>query len=615
MVYKQKKNIEALILELDSLIEQAKLLETQYEEQLSKVHPAFAVSARNLIHYRALRMADIREFQKKLGNLGLSRVAKAERHLMASLRTNRYLLEGLLGKKPTTSLRTGLTFKKSKRLHRSNAKALLGYRSKNRRTRIMVTLPSEAADNYQLVHDMIAEGMNCARINCAHDDEEVWGKMVEHVRTASAKLKRKCKIAMDLGGPKIRTGALKPGPKVRKFRPDKDVRGRVVHPCTVWLGMEAHPDNSFLHLPLSSELPESLQVGDTLWFKDARGKKRKLSIIQIDEGKGCLANCYKTTYVESGMTIYTADGDESNPIVVGDIPPVEAPILLHAGDMLLFHKRSELGEPAQYDDKSKLIRPAHTSITTPEIFEYAKVGESIFLDDGKIEGKILEVGKEEMVVEVVHVKSGRGKLRAEKGINLPTSDLKISGLTAKDKRDLEFVVQHADVVNLSFVNSAQDVRDLLGELERLNAKNKIGIILKIETQKGFNNLTEILLEAMQVHPVGVMIARGDLAIESGWKNIGRIQEEILSLCLAAHVPDIWATQVLENMAKQGIPSRAEITDAAMAQRADCVMLNKGPYILRAIHLLDVILKSMKPYQDKNIRFSPILEKADVQASV
>ncbi|MGB5479538.1 MAG: pyruvate kinase, partial [Eudoraea sp.] len=131
------------------------------------------------------------------------------------------------------------------------------------------------------------------------------------------------------------------------------------------------------------------------------------------------------------------------------------------------------------------------------------------------------------------------------------------------------------------------------------------------TQSGFNNLAQILLEAMKTYPVGVMIARGDLAIECGWDNIGRVQREILSLCRAGHIPEIWATQVLENLSKQGIPSRAEMTDAAMAQRTDCVMLNKGPYILQAIKLLSTIFKDMELYQEKNARLWPAMQRADI----
>ena len=214
-----------------------------------------------------------------------------------------------------------------------------------------------------------------------------------------------------------------------------------------------------------------------------------------------------------------------------------------------------------------------------------------------------------MWVEVLHTKEGGGRLAADKGINLPDSKLSIRGLTNKDIKDLRFVAAFADVVNVSFVNSVQDVRQLIEELDKLKATDKLGIILKIETKSGFNNLLEILLESMRLHPVGVMIARGDLAIEVGWENIGRVQEEILSLCQSAHIPDIWATQVLENMAKRGIPSRAEITDAAMAQRAECVMLNKGAYILNAIGLLDTILKDLEPYQEKNAPMLPAMELA------
>ena len=163
------------------------------------------------------------------------------------------------------------------------------------------------------------------------------------------------------------------------------------------------------------------------------------------------------------------------------------------------------------------------------------------------------------------------------------------------------------MVNVSFVNRVADVQELLSELRALQAEDSLGIILKIETQSGFNNLTDILIEAMQAPRVGVMIARGDLAVECGWENMARIQEEILSLCQSAHVPVVWATQVLENLAKKGIPSRAEITDAAMAQRAECVMLNKGPHISLAVRMLDYILRNMEDYRHKRAPMLPMLQ--------
>lgn len=128
--------------------------------------------------------------------------------------------------------------------------------------------------------------------------------------------------------------------------------------------------------------------------------------------------------------------------------------------------------------------------------------------------------------------------------------------------------------------------------------HRLGVIPKIETGQAFNELPRILLATMRSYPAGVMIARGDLAVECGWERLAEIQEEILWLCEAAQLPAIWATQVLEGKAKRGRPSRAEITDAAMSQRADCVMLNKGPHILAAIRMLDNILRRMQDHQHK-----------------
>ena len=133
---------------------------------------------------------------------------------------------------------------------------------------------------------------------------------------------------------------------------------------------------------------------------------------------------------------------------------------------------------------------------------------------------------------------------------------------------------------------------LLEELDRLGAGD-LGIVIKVETKKGFKNLPKIMLAAMRRYPVAVMIARGDLAVECGWAQLAELQEEILWVCEAARVPVMWATQVLEQEAKKGLPSRAEITDAAQSQRADCVMLNKGPHILAAIRTLDSILRRMQ----------------------
>lgn len=601
---KREVKIKGMLSLVNEIIEQAQLCEAASQKILDKVHPHYRLSAANLLHYQVLRRYDLRDLQKKLGNMGLSRLAKAQTHVMNSLLVTKSILESLLLKEPLELDQDELSFKVSNRLLKANVKSLLGKKSEDRRTRIMVTLPSEAAENYDLVFRLMEKGMNCARINCAHDDAGAWGKMINHVRKASKELGRKCKIAMDLAGPKIRTGALETGPRIRKLLPLKDEYGRINHPLQVWIGPA--PKEDLPHVPVSARHLSQIPDSGKLHFIDTRSKKRRFRILEKQAG-GVLADLNATAYIETGTLLFPDKKFQAALLPVAEMPPLEPPILLFPGDRLRIDKAPVPGQPALREENGELIEQAHISCTAPQVFDMVKTGERILFDDGKITGRILKITDEAMQVEILHTAEGGAKLRADKGINFPESALTISGLTDKDHKDLEFVAEYADAVNFSFVNRVEDVQELLNRLDELGARNKLGIILKIETQSAYNNLSDILLEAMQVYPIGVMIARGDLAIETGWKNIGRVQEEILSLCQAAHITDIWATQVLENLAKKGIPSRAEITDAVMSQRADCVMLNKGPYIIEALKLLDIILKDMDPYREKNAPLTPILQ--------
>lgn len=605
MKTKQKKYTE-MVDRIDEILQVIQAAEEAHESELVQVHPDFQLSARNLIHYRAMRTLDIRSLQKGLGNLGLSRLAKTESHVMDSLLRSRSVLTALAAGAPIKGKRAIFSIKAGNKLLNRHSKSLLGYRSKGRRTRIMVTLPSEAANDYQLVHDMIEAGMNTARVNCAHDDEEAWTRMIEHVRQANTKLNRNCKVAMDLAGPKIRTGPIASGPQVIKMSPTRDSLGRVIKPVSIWLG--GKDGGEFPYIPLEQSVIATCKVGDHIHLLDTRGKRRRIEVIQ-NTTTGCLGTCSKTLYLESELPFYFDKQQENLLGRVGKLPSIEQALILHAGDTLLLHREKREGESATHDTAGNLESVAHISCTSDEVFQYVKAGEPILFDDGKIAGEITAVSEDEIEIRILQTRQNGGKLKADKGINLPISKLGIRGLTEKDRRDLPFVVRYADLVNMSFVNSAEDVEDLLSALEEHQTERKIGVVFKIETQSGFNHLTSILLAAMRMSPVGVMVARGDLAVETGWENMARIQEEMLSLCRAAHVPDIWATQVLESLAKKGIPSRAEITDAGMAQRAECVMLNKGPEILRAIHLLDSILKDRQAYMDKNAPMSPIMKHA------
>jgi pyruvate kinase len=287
--------------------------------------------------------------------------------------------------------------------------------------------------------------------------------------------------------------------------------------------------------------------------------------------------------------------------IVASIRPLplrEQTIPLARGDTLVVTRASELGRPALCDTAGRIIEPARIGCTLDEAFLSARPGERIWFDDGKIGGLIKRVDSDSLTVEVTQTAKATSMLASDKGINLPDTQLSLPGLSQKDLRDLKFVVQHADAIGMSFVRNPDDVRQLETALKRHRAAANLGVVYKIETRAGFENLPEILLAAMSGRPVGVMIARGDLAIECGYERLAELQEEILWISEAAHVPAMWATQVLESLAKKGVPSRAEITDAAMGERAECVMLNKGPHIVEALRALDDILRRMEGHQQK-----------------
>jgi pyruvate kinase len=284
-------------------------------------------------------------------------------------------------------------------------------------------------------------------------------------------------------------------------------------------------------------------------------------------------------------------------MTVGDLPPRPQRLLLRSGDQLEVVYGDTAGRPARFGESGQMLEPAMIGCALAEVFGRVKAGERIFFDDGRIGGVIREAGPGRMRVEIVSAVGGAARLASEKGINLPDTDLRLPALTAKDRKDLDFVARHADMVALSFVQRAADVEDLLSELARHDAA-RVGIVLKIETRRGFDHLPSLLLAAMRHPLVTVMVARGDLGVEVGFERLSEVQEEILWLCEAAHLPVIWATQVLESLAQEGMSSRAEVTDAAMSGRAECVMLNKGPFIREALSFLGDVLHRMQAHQTK-----------------
>ncbi|NWG39495.1 MAG: pyruvate kinase [Hydrogenophilaceae bacterium] len=601
---------EQLIHALSALKEGAIALEICHQEHIAQARENYQQSARNLLHYISLRQNDIRAIQDDLSLLGLSRLGQAESHVMGSLNAVLTTLHALAGH-PVLRPQARQQMRAGKALLIDHTQELLGDPSPDRIPHLMVTLPSEAATDPQLAETLLNEGMGVARINCAHDDAETWQAMIRNIRQAQGKTGRMCKIYADLSGPKLRTGPIEPIGRMAEFKARRDAMGHVVDAARIWLTPSDQPEppqaGAEITLPLERAFIGLIHGDDVLDVEDLRGVWRHLRIVER-YGQSWLAHCHQHAYVKEGAscTLYRGEKRVAQSRIQ-HLPEVILPLMLKAGDTLMLTGSDTIGHAAECDEAGNLVSPASIPCTLDAVFQAAQPGQPIWFDDGKIGGRIVSNTGSALDIEITHASPRGSKLRPEKGINLPETDLPIPALTEKDRADLRVLANQIDIVGLSFVRNPQDLLDLHAELEELKAGH-LGTVLKIETRQGFEQLPMILLSAMRLPPVGIMVARGDLAVEVGFERLAEVQEEILWLAEAAHVPVIWATQVLDTLVKRGLPSRAEVSDAAKGIRAECVMLNKGPYVVEALRFLRDVLLRMREHQSKH---RPLLRRLSV----
>ena len=224
------------------------------------------------------------------------------------------------------------------------------------------------------------------------------------------------------------------------------------------------------------------------------------------------------------------------------------------GDILTFTNEKVIG------NKEKIY------VSYPNFHSDVKIGNTILIDDGKLEVRVLSIEKNNDVKVVVTL---GGVLSSKKGINLPDTKITLPALTDKDLADLEFIIdQKLDWVALSFVRNVKDLIILRNKLEEKKSKTKI--IAKIEKPEAIENIRDIIVESD-----GIMVARGDLGVELPIEKVPLIQKQIIKKCIHRAKPVIVATQMMESMIERTKPNRSEITDVANAvlEGADAVMLS------------------------------------------
>jgi len=595
---------QRLLDELKMLRDAMDRIEIEEQATLAAIAPRFQASAINLLHFIAFHRNNHPGLQMAMREAGLCSLGGCDGHLHASLSTVIGVLqklEGLPAEPPSPSAAPSSLGGQA--LLQAHGQRLfgrqLGEESAARTAAIMVTLPALATEQAGLIAELVKAGMDIARINCGHDGPEVWTNLVALVRSAAAAAGRDVRIAMDLAGPKIRIGVLPCQPGVVDARPQRNRYGTLLQSARILAVPDEEADVQPARqpevapvdrLPIRNEGWQSLTIGDRLRARDSSGRWRELTVVDRLQ-RGLLLSCNQRCHFTSGLEFLQEGGPGK--IVVGDLPSLEGDVLLRVGDRLWLTS----SDPGQQGGGI----PGAINCTVPEVLADLKVGERVLFDEGRIAGVIQEVCPGAVEVEITQARPKGNRLRADKGINFPDSRLTIPALTTRDRTDLAFAAAHADIVSYSFVSRSADIEALQQELQG-HGREDLSVVLKIETRRAFLNLPRLLLTAMRdPRPLGVMIARGDLAIECGWEELAEIQEEILRICAAAHIPCIWATQVLDEMARHGMPTRAEITDAAMGARAEAVMLNKGPNLTATVRTLCAIVARFHPRQPESPR--------------
>jgi pyruvate kinase len=592
------------------------------EEKLAKF-PAVEdsqvyLSRRNLMDYLLLREQDLSTLQPLLIDAGLSSLSRVESNVMHSLNAMLSLLQKALQIEieDTETLCAIDTLCPSsfegEKILKARAQGLFGLPPAGRKVTIMVTLPTEAAWNDALIKSLLHQGMNLARINTAHDDPELWQAMVERIKNASRELRLPCKIMVDLTGPKLRTGPLSYEAAAFHIKVKRNLLGITTEPGKVLL----YPDSrnlvqkpadleDYQLLPIPDKFFARFKSGDKLCFKDSRGKNREIELVEDHGSFLWKAICFKPTYLEPKAEVEWMRRQKKNrytKMARFILPEWKGKLIqmrLYTGDHLMLSYSPEPGKLTELKINGQCLQIAQISCQTPKPLRNLQIGDPVWIDDGKLGAKVSSIIEAGVVLDITEAGLGGVVLKEDKGLNFPETPLGMRGLSDDDRQHLDWVCKAADVVGLSFVQSQEDIDDLINEFRQRDCPD-LPIIAKIETAAGLHNLPDILLNTLGQHPLGVMIARGDLAVELGAVRMAELQEEILWLCEAAHVPVVWATQVLETLAKKGVTSRPELTDAAMSVRAECVMLNKGPYISEAVRVLSNILGRMQHRTHKKV---------------
>ncbi|SMF73855.1 pyruvate kinase [Pseudobacteriovorax antillogorgiicola] len=570
--------------QLAELIEQMDGARTNLSGSLPGKHQSLT----NFLQYLCVRDVDLRPLQDDLQAVGLSSLGRSELAIHGSMKASHAWLLKFTDNDfdPLNAIESvDDELKQGKALLDDHTEKLLGPKRGDRRPRIMVTIPSDAHQDQELITQLMDGGMELARINCGHGSIEDQFKTALEVKHLARKKDLDIKVMCDLSGPKIRTRSLGQGPGVFKLKTTKDAYGHVLTPARVHLVSYPLVNHSEPCLPVCGQL-SSLNDGDVLHFRDLRGRKRR-AVVEVFEDHRFIKS-YRNAYLGNVTRLHRG---HDLVLAVSHLEPWEIQHRIHQGE--LFSLCLSMND---YHGEHFCIEANFEAF-----WDTLAVGDPVVFDDGRLATVVHD--KDEIsgfvVLKVLRAPSKGFVMKGDRGINFPDQSPQLAALTADDQETIDLLHGVADIFAFSFIKHAQDVRELRQFLNSRQLDQSKGVVLKIETKQAINHLPSIIIEGLKLDQLGIMIARGDLAVEVGFSRLSELQEEILTLARAAHVPVIWATQVLESLAKSGLPSRGDVSDVSRGERADCIMLNQGDFILDALQMTHDVCCRMAGHQRQN----------------
>ncbi len=340
-----------------------------------------------------------------------------------------------------------------------------------------------------------------------------------------------------------------------------------------------------------------------------RDSLRALALAGVDVFRLNLAHADRDTHEKSATLVREVSAEIGRVTgVLADLPGPKMRTGPVAGDMVVL----EAGTPFVLAGSEVVGDEHHVSTTVPSLAEMVEQGDEIFLADGAIVLKTTSVDGADVHTEVVR----RGVLRSRKGMHLPAAERHVRAFTPEDEGALGFALSiKADFVGLSFIRDADDLERARAALPKRG--HRPGLVAKIETRSALENLDGIVRAAD-----AVMVARGDLGIQTALTRVPIIQKEIIEMCNLHGTPVITATQMLESMTQSPLPTRAEVADVANAvlDGTDALMLSEetavGEYPVPTVETMaEIAVNTEMGWADRPIRQVPHVEDDAVSWAV